>query len=147
VLTHACRPDGNERTVTIADLELALKLTRAAVPKRSALCHLRAQIKNTSAYILLAGPANVTLDGAFVAKTRLSTVHPKETFTCGLGADATVRLTYGALRQHQATESSFFGVSTTSKNHSRRIDVKNAGSKAVTLIMCVRLDWRSYCLP
>lgn len=95
----------------------------------------QAQIRNTSQYILLSGPANVTLDGAFVAKTRISTVHPSETFTCALGADASIRITTSSPLSHASTESSFFGVSTTSKTLVRRIDVKNVAKTGRTVIV------------
>ncbi|KAG5221498.1 mucoidy inhibitor [Salix suchowensis] len=47
-----------------------------------------AQVKNVSEYALVAGPANVYIDGSFVAKSRIPVVNPQETFECPLGKKA-----------------------------------------------------------
>lgn len=46
---------------------------------------MKASIKNTSDYTLLAGVTKVYVDGSFIAKATIPLVSPQETFVCPLG--------------------------------------------------------------
>ncbi|KAJ2933419.1 hypothetical protein H1R20_g3673, partial [Candolleomyces eurysporus] len=77
--------DGARHTVTIASLELDAKLCWVSVPKKDAKTYLSAKIQNASEYALLEGPANVYVDGSFIARSTIPAVNPEEKFECALG--------------------------------------------------------------
>ena len=54
--------------VSVAIIDLKPTFEYECVPKRSQHAYLKAKVKNTSAYALLAGPTNVFLDNNFIAK-------------------------------------------------------------------------------
>lgn len=58
--------------VTIGLIDLEPKFEYRCIPKKSAHAFFKAQVKNTSAYALLAGPTNVFLDNNFIAKVWLN---------------------------------------------------------------------------
>jgi hypothetical protein len=83
----ASMPSNNEaHKVSIATIELKPIFEYETVPRLSQHAFLRAKVKNNSRYSLLAGPANVFLDQAFVTKSCLGNVLPQEEFTCSLGS-------------------------------------------------------------
>lgn len=71
--------------VSICTIDLKPTFEYETVPKLSQHAFLKAKVKNESRYPLLAGPANVFLDQAFVTKTSLNNVSPQEEFSCSLG--------------------------------------------------------------
>ncbi|KAF4579550.1 hypothetical protein EYR36_001368 [Pleurotus pulmonarius] len=79
--------DAQDHNVTIAELKLGATLSWLVVPKVDLRAHLKAQVKNTSEYTLVAGPANVYIDGSFVAMTHIPTISPQEIFECSLGKE------------------------------------------------------------
>lgn len=58
--------------VSVAVIDLTADLEWIAVPKEQPSAFLRARVKNTSAYLLLPGRANIFLDDNFVAKSEIS---------------------------------------------------------------------------
>ena len=54
--------------VTVAQVPLDPSFEYESVPKLAAFAFLKAKVRNSSPYSLLAGPANVFLDNNFVAK-------------------------------------------------------------------------------
>ncbi|KAF4603112.1 hypothetical protein EYR38_003517 [Pleurotus pulmonarius] len=79
--------DAQDHNVTIAELKLGATLSWLVVPKVDLRAHLKAQVKNTSEYTLVAGPANVYIDGSFVAMRHIPTISPQEIFECSLGKE------------------------------------------------------------
>ncbi|KNE68433.1 hypothetical protein AMAG_13088 [Allomyces macrogynus ATCC 38327] len=86
--------DDSQHRVTVALLDLPVTLDHTACPKLDPTAYLTAKITNKSAYTWLAGPANVFLDHAFVAKSRLSMVLPGAKLTTSLGPDPAVAVQY-----------------------------------------------------
>ncbi|KAJ3361895.1 hypothetical protein GGF31_002008 [Allomyces arbusculus] len=86
--------DDSQHRVTVALLDLPVTLEHTACPKLDPTAYLTAKITNASAYTWLAGPANVFLDHAFVAKSRLSMVLPGAKLTTSLGPDPAVAVQY-----------------------------------------------------
>ncbi|KAH8115728.1 hypothetical protein DFH11DRAFT_1507331 [Phellopilus nigrolimitatus] len=81
--------------VSIAELQFeSTDLEWITVPKDVQSVFLRCKVKNTTKYVLLPGQANVFLNGSFVAKSSISHVSPQESFSCSLGVDPAVRITY-----------------------------------------------------
>ena len=54
--------------VSVAIIDLLPAFEYECVPKKSQHAFLKAKVKNTSAYALLAGPTNIFLDNNFIAK-------------------------------------------------------------------------------
>ncbi|KNE72982.1 hypothetical protein AMAG_20655 [Allomyces macrogynus ATCC 38327] len=86
--------DDSQHRVTVALLDLPATLEHTACPKLDPTAYLTAQITNKSAYTWIAGPANVFLDRAFVAKSRLSMVLPGAKLITSLGPDPAVAVQY-----------------------------------------------------
>lgn len=71
--------------ITIVKLILDAKICRITIPKREAKILRSVKIKNASNYVLLDGEVNIYGSGTFIARTRMPTVGPEETFDCPLG--------------------------------------------------------------
>ena len=63
-----CDNEGHKVSVAIVDLKPTFEYE--CVPRKSAHAYLKAKVRNTSPYALLAGPTNIFLDNNFVAKVR-----------------------------------------------------------------------------
>jgi len=82
--------DSTAKKVPITRMQLAAKLQYQATPKLRETAFLAGYVNNNSDYPLLAGPANVFLDGTFVTTATLKTIMPGENFQLALGADESV---------------------------------------------------------
>ncbi|KAJ2913772.1 hypothetical protein MD484_g6639, partial [Candolleomyces efflorescens] len=116
--------DGRQHYVTIVRLVPEAKLSWFAVPCVSEKVHITATIKNSSEYTLLRGSTNVYVDGSYAAKSQLPLVSPQESFTCPLGVDPAIRVTYHPLIK-QASESGLIS-KISSTTFSQRITVYNS---------------------
>lgn len=86
-------PGNNEpRKVTVAMLHLQPDLTYITAPKLEAVCYRRAEVKNTSAFSLLPGPAQLFEGEEYLGATALDFVAPGQTFELALGADERLRV-------------------------------------------------------
>jgi len=74
-----------ERSVTIASLDLEAKMNWMCIPKGDTRVHLQAKIKNSSEYTFLPGESNVYVDQSFIARSDVPAVSPQEVFECPLG--------------------------------------------------------------
>ncbi|KAF8324086.1 hypothetical protein DL93DRAFT_2162173 [Clavulina sp. PMI_390] len=97
--------DTNWHRVLIANLDLAAELEWIAVPRMATSAFLRCQILNSSTYEFIKGPGSVFIDGNFTSKTQIPSVSPGESFSCSLGVDPSLRITYHP-RKRIATSSS-----------------------------------------
>ncbi|KAF8315712.1 hypothetical protein DL93DRAFT_2166671 [Clavulina sp. PMI_390] len=86
--------DGKSHKVSIANIDFSAELEWITVPRSLPSAFLQCRIKNASSYTLIGGPSSVFLDGNFVAKSNVPDVSPSESFTCSLGVDPAVRITY-----------------------------------------------------
>ncbi|KAJ2925288.1 hypothetical protein H1R20_g11833, partial [Candolleomyces eurysporus] len=121
--------DGREHNVTIVTLVPEAKLSWFAIPCVSEKVHITANVKNSSEYTLLSGSSNVYVDGSFVAKSNLPLVSPQESFTCPLGLDPSIRITYHP-RIKQASASGLIS-KTSSTSFDQRITVHNTKTISV----------------
>ncbi|KAF9492677.1 hypothetical protein BDN71DRAFT_1396345 [Pleurotus eryngii] len=117
--------DARAHNVTIAELSLDSSFSWLVVPKVDLRAHLKA-MKNSSEYTLVDGPANVYIDGSFVAKSRIPTASPQESFECSLGIDPSIRTTYVPLSKK--TSSSGLINKTTTTAYSRQVIIRNTKS-------------------
>ncbi|KAF8313124.1 hypothetical protein DL93DRAFT_2168060 [Clavulina sp. PMI_390] len=86
--------DGTSHKVSIANIDLDAEVEWIVVPRNSPSAFLQCRLKNQSSYQFIAGPSAVFLDGNFVAKSTIPNVAPSELFTCSLGVDPFVRVTF-----------------------------------------------------
>jgi uncharacterized protein (TIGR02231 family) len=98
---------------------------------------LKAKVKNSSSYALLAGPANVFLDNNFVAKTFLKCYSPQEEFTCSLGVDPSIRVEYKPVRKYQ--EHNGFINKTTMIKYVQVIEIKNTTANVIKIMLSEQL--------
>ncbi|TFK24423.1 hypothetical protein FA15DRAFT_619475 [Coprinopsis marcescibilis] len=87
-------------SVTIVKLELGTTLEWVSIPKVDAKVYLKAVIKNASDYSFLSGTSSIYLDGSFIAKSRIPSVSPGQSFDCSLGLDPSIRVTYPPLSKN-----------------------------------------------
>ncbi|KZO92067.1 hypothetical protein CALVIDRAFT_504819 [Calocera viscosa TUFC12733] len=130
--------DGTTHKVAIAVLDLTAKLEWIAVPKLNTSAFLQCQITNSSNYVLLAGPSNVFLDGSFVAKSQILYASPQDTFSCSVGVDPAIRITYPPVSKKariQATGSIFNSSKLDSTLFTQRISIKNTRQSSVKLLV------------
>ncbi|KAF4603111.1 hypothetical protein EYR38_003516 [Pleurotus pulmonarius] len=118
--------DAQAHNVTVAELALDATFSWLVVPKVDLRAHLKAEVKNSSEYTLVAGPANVYIDGSFIAKSRIPAASPQESFECSLGIDPSVRTTYMPLSKK--TSSSGLINKTTTTVYSRQAIIRNTKS-------------------
>jgi len=119
--------------VSVAIIDLQPKFEYECVPKKSAHAYLKAKVKNTSPYALLSGPTNIFLDNNFIAKAELKAVSPSEDFTCSLGVDPAVKVTYKPI--HKFREHSGLISKTVSTTYKQVIEVKNTHKDLVKIIV------------
>ncbi|GMS78449.1 hypothetical protein PENTCL1PPCAC_624, partial [Pristionchus entomophagus] len=132
-ITRPCSipADGAMHKVTIGIVVLTPQLVHESVPSKNSVAFLTATALNSSSLPLLAGPASVYLDGAFVAKTAIKAVSPGERFTASLGVDRAVKIEYKpAHKYHEQTGIINKWSSTVNE---QKIVVKNTRGDAVLL--------------
>eukprot|EP00794_Sanderia_malayensis_P000194 gene194-808_t len=123
--------DNTGHKVSICQIELSPDFEYSSVPKLVAHAFLKANVKNTSNYALLAGPANVFLDNNFLTKSYLEAVSPMEEFEVSLGADPSIKVTYKPLQKHRQTTGLMS--KRTQTNYHQEIVIKNTKQSAVKI--------------
>jgi len=121
--------DGAAHNFTIVQLNLDATMSWISVPKEDPKVHLAAKISNNSDYTLLPGNASVYVDGSFVSKSDLPAVSLQETFTCPLGLDPSVRITYHP-RTKKVSQSGLY-TKTSTYVFSQRVTIFNAKTTAI----------------
>ncbi|KAL0067705.1 hypothetical protein AAF712_005145 [Marasmius tenuissimus] len=108
----------------IAEIKLDAKLTWASIPKGDPNALVKAQLRNTSEYTLLASSANIFIDGALHSKSEVPIVSPMNFFECSLGFDPSVRITYHPATKNTSTTG--FYNKLRSYAHTQHISIQNA---------------------
>ncbi|KAH9475070.1 Protein F37C4.5 [Psilocybe cubensis] len=121
--------DQEEHGVTIAELLLEAEISWICIPQGSTQVHLQAKILNSSEYTFLPGPSNVYVDQSFISHSRIPGVASLETFSCPLGVDPSIRVTYHP--QEKITSESGFYNKTVKHLYTQRISVYNSKSVAI----------------
>ena len=103
--------DGEPYKTAVARLELDAQLDHLAVPVLAAEAYARATVTNTSALLLLPGPARVFHGTGFVGETSLETVAAGEEFELQLGVDDQIRVER-QLRRRAASKAMIGGTRT-----------------------------------
>ncbi len=76
----------------------------SSVPKLMQYAYLKAKVKNTTDFPLLAGSTNVFLDNNFVSTSHMDLVNPDQEFWTFLGIDEGIEVKYRAMKQYQKDE-------------------------------------------
>ncbi|KAF8324108.1 hypothetical protein DL93DRAFT_2176637 [Clavulina sp. PMI_390] len=117
--------------VSIANIDLPAELEWITVPRKLTSAFLRCRIRNTSAYEFIDGPGSVFIDGNFASKTQLPSVSPGESFSCSLGVDPSLRITYHPQKKIATSTSAGLMAALSNKKESQtttfrqRITIKN----------------------
>lgn len=123
--------DNKDRTVTIAVLDLPVTFTYAAVPKLSPYAYFRCEVKNDSAYPILAGPSHVYVDGSYVADAAVEAVPAGGSFKADLGIDEGIRVERKLLRKFDENTGALTKKSKTTWEY--EIKVKNSKKREIVL--------------
>ncbi|CAH8871021.1 unnamed protein product [Trichobilharzia szidati] len=132
------RGSGEPHRVTIGTLEFKPKLQYVTIPKQTPKAFLRATMHNISDFALLEGQASVYIDSNFIGKTKLSATAVQEEFTCELGYDPGIRVTYMPRHKYKKT-GSFLGSKTMSIIFKQVISVENSYPRSMKLLVIDQL--------
>ncbi|MET7680597.1 DUF4139 domain-containing protein [Streptomyces sp. NPDC005423] len=95
--------DGARHTVAVCEIPVGLATEYVCVPVEDQLVYGTVVLTNTSVYPLLAGPADVTVDGEFVLTAPLPALAPGQRRRVGIGVVESVRVARrGRLRESTA---------------------------------------------
>ncbi|CCA74224.1 hypothetical protein PIIN_08177 [Serendipita indica DSM 11827] len=121
--------------VAIAVVDLTADLEWIAVPKEQPSAFLQARVKNTSQYMFLPGRANIFLDDNFVAKSAIEHVSPNESFSCSLGVDPQVKVTYHPRTKKTRSQGGLLSSKTTTTAYHQKMTIKNTRSAPVKRLL------------
>lgn len=128
--------------VIIARFHLDTILTYSITPRSSSTAYLKAISLNSSPFMLLAGPAQVFVDGAFLSRTQLNmTVAPNEDFSLVLGPDQEIKVTY--IKPLLTKGQSGVFQKTTIDTYKGTITLKNPKSVEVNVVVTEQLPLSS----
>jgi uncharacterized protein (TIGR02231 family) len=94
--TLAGRPsvpgNGEPRKVTVAALRLRPDITYVTAPRLEPVCYRQAEVRNSTAFTLLPGSAQLFEGDEYLGATRLELTAPGQVFKLALGADERLRV-------------------------------------------------------
>ncbi|TFL07849.1 hypothetical protein BDV98DRAFT_521053 [Pterulicium gracile] len=117
--------DGIAHMVSLAELEFESNVKHIAVPRVESIVYLQCEVKNTSEYRLLPGSVGVILDDSFVSQTSILDVPAGDTFTCTLGVDPAIKITYSRKATHSDVKAGAFSEAKRTTTYTVRISVTN----------------------
>jgi len=117
--------DNTPHKVTVALITLPSKFSYTAIPKLTNLVYLRANLKNTSEFSLLPGPAMIFFDNNFVSTSELKQVAVSEDFVVFLGVDNGVKSEIKPIKKMVENASGFFSTKNSSQAVSKTMIIKN----------------------
>ncbi|CAH8612527.1 unnamed protein product [Schistosoma intercalatum] len=130
--------NGEPHRVIIGTLEFKPKLQYITIPKQTPKAFLRVTMHNISEYALLEGQASVYIDSNFIGKTKLSATAVQEEFTCELGYDPGIRVTYMPKHKYKKT-GTFLGNKSMSIVFKQVISVENSYPRSMKLLVIDQL--------
>lgn len=116
--------------VSVAEIEMgAAELEWVTIPKEVPSVFLQCKVRNTSQYVLLPGETSIFVDNSFVSTSMISHVSPNESFSCSLGVDPAVRVTYHPQsKKSKSTRIYMFASKKTSTTFRQLITIENTRS-------------------
>lgn len=133
--------DNKTHNVSIAILNLSSEFEYETVPKINTHAYIKAKVKNTSEFALLAGHANVFLDNNFVAKTYLNSYSPQEELNLSLGVDPAVKIDYKPVKKYSTQHGLVSKTSLTT--YVQLIEIKNTGQNKAKILLIDNLPLSS----
>ena len=132
--------DGDPQRLTLAQVPLQATVTHIAVPSLVPSAFAQAKIKNTSTFVLVAGPVSIFVDNQLVTSSTIGRVGPTEEFTLSLGRDEGISVTQKLLHKKRVDESAgFFSGKTNIMMHSFMTTIKNNKKVPVTIVVQERI--------
>jgi uncharacterized protein (TIGR02231 family) len=122
---HTVKSDGSDTKTTILSEEFTPEFNYSTVPVLQPYAYLKAKIKNHTELPLLAGEANVFLDGNFIAVTKIKTIAPTEEFTVSLGIDEGIKVERKQIKKFEKDGGNLFSKKTTTVLFQYLITIKN----------------------
>jgi uncharacterized protein (TIGR02231 family) len=133
--TRTSLPSRSDRQlIQIEQLPMKSQFYKVAVPVLSSYVYDEAELTNTSAIVLLAGPVSSYVGGQYVGSGALSTVAVGQHFTVGFGIDPSLRATRERLQKSEQTQGGNRIV-----NFSYRLALENFGTRAADVRLMDRL--------
>lgn len=86
------RADGSPHRVPLGAFTAPARVERVAIPLRSPWVHVRAELTNTGAQPLLAGPVDLVRSAGYAGRAEIGFVAPGEVLELGFGPDAELRV-------------------------------------------------------
>ncbi len=114
--------DGQWHTVPVSEVPVDTEFGYVCVPALDTSVFGTVQVTNTSAHALLAGPADVMVDGDFVLTAPLPTLAPGQRQQIGLGVAESVQV---ARRTHMRESTAGLRGGTTVLDHTVEVEVAN----------------------
>lgn len=125
--------DGGPHKVGVTQFGMEAVLDYVAAPVLAPEAYLRATVTNTSAVLIMPGPAHIFHESEFVGVTELETVAPGEEFELQLGADDRIRLER-ELRRRSTGKAMLGGTRTLDISYEIKIANHRAQSARITVL-------------
>ncbi|MDI5964716.1 DUF4139 domain-containing protein [Streptantibioticus silvisoli] len=122
--------DGAWHTVPVCEIPARTESAYVCVPAVDPAVYGTVLVTNTSAHALLAGPADVVVDGDFVLTAALPTLAPGERQAVGVGVVESVRV---ARRTHMRESTAGLRGGTTVLDHTVEVEIANRLPHPVTV--------------
>ncbi|KAL3314128.1 hypothetical protein Ciccas_007262 [Cichlidogyrus casuarinus] len=122
--------DNEPHRATVGLIDLQPHYDYVSVPKRCPYAFLKATAVNQSNFYLLPGQTNIYTDNTFIGKVDMRAVAPGEQFSCQLGAEHGIKVSYRPMFKCKEGGSSGSKCVMTFK---QMIEVKNCFDRAVKL--------------
>jgi uncharacterized protein (TIGR02231 family) len=129
--------DNNTHKVNIGIINLDPEFDYETVPRKCSNAFLKAKVKNTSQFTILAGDANVFFDNCFVANTHLKSYSTQEEFTCSLGVDPSIKIDYKPLKKYK--EQNGIINKTITMFYEQLIEIKNTTTSSIKITLVEQL--------
>ncbi|KAG8908350.1 hypothetical protein FRB99_007277 [Tulasnella sp. 403] len=114
------------QVVLSTSIELPTTVSVVTTPRVRQSAYLQARIKNTTNDALLPGHATVLNNESYVLPTNVPFVAPGDTFTCTLGVDDNVRISFVHKKEKPVVSSFTFAAHTESTFCTNTVRIKNA---------------------
>jgi uncharacterized protein (TIGR02231 family) len=107
--TNTIKSDDLAHKVIIMTDDFPAHFRYSCVPKLQTRAYLKAKVKNSTGYPLLAGWANVFLNNSFICRTQLKYASPGQEFWTWLGLDEDIQVKYKFIRNFSKNKKRILG--------------------------------------
>ncbi|WP_042374648.1 DUF4139 domain-containing protein, partial [Streptacidiphilus neutrinimicus] len=129
--------DGRWHSVTVDDFPVGLTPWHLCVPALDPAVYAAVELANTSSHALLAGPADILVDGEYTATVAMPALAPGQSRRIGIGVEEGVRVAR-RVRTSESTSSGLRGAAT-AVTQTVEIEVANRLGRDVSLEVLERV--------